>query len=271
MITQVLTDNEIAKLAPSVFAEQAHPRMTSKYRHVPTFEVLSALRSEGFAPVQAFQSKTRRARVDNTNFTRHVIRFRHEDMLATATKNIGDSVPEVVLTNSHNGASCYSLMFGIFRLVCSNGMIVQDSSLGALHLRHKGDDGFTKEVIEGSFKVVSSLEHVSERIERFKGVTLDSKRQLEFAEQAYALRKNPAVQANPSEFLVARRPEDAAAKFGRRSLWLTLNAVQENMMRGGVTGVDRRGRNRAWREITSVSDNLRINQGLWELADSFAA
>ena len=35
-----------------------------------------------------------------------------------------DSVPEVVFLNSHDGTSAYQLRMGIFRVVCTNGLIV---------------------------------------------------------------------------------------------------------------------------------------------------
>jgi len=42
-------------------------------------------------------------------------------------RGIDSLVPEIVLTNSHDGYASFQLMAGVFKFVCSNGMIVADS------------------------------------------------------------------------------------------------------------------------------------------------
>ena len=47
---------------------------------------------------------------------------------------------EVVMINSHNGSCSYQLMAGIFRLVCTNGLIV-GARIAAINIRHMGHTG----------------------------------------------------------------------------------------------------------------------------------
>ena len=46
--------------------------------------------------------------------------------------------PEVVLLNSHDKGSAYQLHCGLFRLVCSNGMVVSDATFARISTKHSG-------------------------------------------------------------------------------------------------------------------------------------
>lgn len=58
-MTQPLTENQIQKKAPSVFAAAPHSRVSSRYQFVPTVTVLEGLVREGWHPVHAFESHVR--------------------------------------------------------------------------------------------------------------------------------------------------------------------------------------------------------------------
>src|ERR1700722_20891345 len=90
----------VRQRAPAVFAPSAHERMSSKYTFIPTERVLSGLMQAGFVPVDARQTRARSA---SALHARHIIRFRRR--LETVALN--DSVPEVILVNSHDGSSTY--------------------------------------------------------------------------------------------------------------------------------------------------------------------
>ena len=46
----------------------------------------------------------------------------------------------------------------------------------------------------------------------------------------------------------------------------SLNKVQENLLRGGLTRRSANGRLVRTRRISSIKEDVRINSGLWELA-----
>jgi hypothetical protein len=93
--------------------------------------------------------------------------------------------------------------------------------------------------------------------------------QTAFAMQASALRWPEADFSNiPSApgLLRVRRAADSGD-----DLWSVFNVLQENLIRGGVryfhpqTGG--RGKSRA---IRSITENVRLNQELWQLAEDFS-
>jgi len=60
-----------------------------------------------------------------------MIRVRSADGLT------GEDVNEFILPNSHDGASSFHMLGGVFRFVCQNGMVVGET-VGEVRVRHKG-------------------------------------------------------------------------------------------------------------------------------------
>jgi len=87
--------------------------MSEKYRFFETSHIVEALMQEGFAVVRAQQS---RSRIEGKqDFTKHLLRFRHASMADSAVQS---TVPEIVLVNSHDGSSSYTLSLGLYRVIC---------------------------------------------------------------------------------------------------------------------------------------------------------
>lgn len=255
-----LTSDQIARHAPSVFATEAHHSRSDRYAFIPTSAVLEGMRAEGFDVYSAGQSRTRIE--DKRDFTKHVLRLRHRSFEGRVAK-VGDSIPEIILTNSHDGASGYQLSSGFFRLVCSNGMVIGNAT-NDVRIRHSGD--VTGDVIEGATRVLDDLQLGMERIEAFEGIQLNREEQNLLATTALALRYDegtaPIV---PGSLLTPRRWDDRGD-----SLWLTFNRIQESLTKGGVRGRNANGKRMSTRAISSISEDLRLNKQLWVLADTFA-
>src|ERR1017187_3108767 len=142
--TIVLEDQDIRRTAPSVFANEAWQETSPSYRFLPTITVVNALRDSGYNVVKATQSRCRiEGKVD---FTKHMLRLRHSTHMNPL--NVGEEVPEIVLVNSHDRSSSFKFMLGIFRLVCSNGMVVASQKIESLSVRHTGSNNLLNEVID---------------------------------------------------------------------------------------------------------------------------
>src|SRR5262245_50401059 len=135
-MTAILTRDTLRQTVPSVFARQPYHAMSDRYRFVGTDSVLDIMEGLGYHPVKAMQS---RSRLENKRgFTRHSIRLRHVDYL-TAPR--GEELPEIIVENSHDGSAAYRLHAGIFRLVCSNGLVIASASFGTISVKHSGGKG----------------------------------------------------------------------------------------------------------------------------------
>jgi hypothetical protein len=155
-----LSEDEMRRAAPSVFAMAKHRSRSDRYTHVPTIEVLRELRTEGFEPFMVAQNRSRTA--SKTEFAKHLIRMRH------ASRDAGlEEVDEIILINSHDGASPYHMLAGVFRFACRNGLVVGSADHG-VRIVHKGN--ILHDVIESAFRVLQGFGAVDEAIAGMKTV-----------------------------------------------------------------------------------------------------
>lgn len=265
-----LTLDDVRSLAPSAFAMEPHQSRSERYVYIPTVNVIEGMEKAGFKPFAASQSRTRLA--DKRDFTKHMIRFRHESTGGNLV--VGDSMLEVVLINSHDGSSAYQLMAGLFRLVCSNGLIVSDGMCESIHIRHQGD--IVSSVIDGSTRIVEQAPKQLEAINRWTNLQLTDGEQMAFANAARTVRFGDAegkvrTPITAEQLLQPRHYED-----GQPDLWHTFNRVQENVTKGGLsarpprTAENRRPRRVSTRQINGIDQDVKLNKALWTLAERMA-
>lgn len=265
-----LSDDQLRRLAPSAFAPHKHESRSERYSYIPTSAVIDGLRANGFEPTFAKQGKSRVA--GKAEFTKHMIRFRFAGQ-APALRKVGDTFPEVVLVNSHDGTSAYQLMAGLFRLVCLNGMVAAGRELATVKVPHKGD--VVGQVIEGSYTILGESRRALDQADAWAGVTLSRDEQIVMAEAAQVLRfgegepGEAATPITPDQMLTMRRREDSG-----RDLWTTANVLQENAIRGGLSAWGRDANNRprrvTTREVRGIDQDVRLNRSLWLLGERMA-
>lgn len=263
---QVLSKQELQARAPSIFAEQPYSKVSDKYEFIPTIKVLDAMIDHGFHPVSAGQTSARNPERAMTN--RHLIRFRHEDYLKENNLDVGDNIPEIALYNSHNGSCAYRLLFGIFRLVCSNGLVVASSNLGELCVTHRGN--IIEEVLDASFGLIERAPEVAHQINQWQGLILNPTKQLAFAKDVRDFASLGRSQVEPESLIEARRPADDCAEDGSRDLWKTMNVVQENLIKGGQIYTTADGKTRTSRQVKAVHADELINRRLWTATEAYA-
>ena len=265
----ILTNDELRSIAPSIFAGDKHESRSDRYSYIPTSEIVDGMRTQGFEPVFAKQGSSRIE--GKADFTKHLIRFRHQAEDA-ATRRIGGIYPEVVVVNSHDGTSAYKVMAGLMRLVCLNGMVVNDRDLASVSVPHKGD--VMSQVIEGSFSVLGESRKAVEAADTWSGITLSTDEQMIMAEAAHVIRFGDAdghvdTPIRPVQLLDRRRVGDAGP-----DLWRTANRIQENVIRGGLTAMGRDANNRPRRtttkEVRSIDGDVKMNRALWLLNERMA-
>jgi hypothetical protein len=255
---QPLNEDQMRSTAPSIFAEGKHASRSERYTYIPTIDVLRGLRKEGFEPFMVAQGASRIE--GKAEFTKHMIRMRHAGQVQTRPE-----ANEIILINSHDGASSYQMLAGMFRFVCCNGLVV-GKVVEDIRIPHKGN--VQGEVIEGAFRVLDEFEAAQESAEGMKALTLEPEEQGAFATAALALRFGERTEDQPpppitaEQLLEARRPEDQG-----RSLWTTFQRVQENVMRGGQIGRSAQGRRLHTRPVGSIDRGVSLNRALWVLAE----
>ena len=257
---------QIRRVAPSVSADREDDSRSEKYRFVSSDSLLDQMEEAGFLVVGAQEQRTRKP--DGTPTRKHLIRFAHRDVL----ERTQDERIEVVMINSHNGSCSYRLMAGIFRLVCTNGLIV-GARIAAINIRHMGHTG--DEVIAASLQLAEETPRIMNDIRRMQGVALPYKRQVEFVHEAARVRLGDDYEQKirPEALLSPRRWNDIGfTAGGSATVWQCFNRVQENLIRGGVPLKPQEGgvyRRRSLRAFNGIDGNTRLNRELWDLADSY--
>ena len=265
---EALSYEQIAQFAPTVFSNERHASRSEKFQVIPTHELLAGLSKEGFVPVKVQVGGSRDE--EKRAFTKHLIRFRRNDDLVAAPK-VGDSHPEVVLLNAHDGTSSYQLHAGLLRLVCTNGLTVSDQDFGSVKVGHSGRNVLDK-VIEGTYRVLDDAVAALGHAQELQAVSLNRDEQRIFGEAALRLRFDDEAlpEISGTQVVRARREAD---NFG--NLWHTFNRAQENLIRGGLSYVHtneetNRRTYRDTRPVQSADGDLKLNRALWHLANEFA-
>lgn len=267
-----LSNDEIFRCAPSVFAEAAHESRSERFRAIPTIQVVEALRKEGFEVVSAQQS---RAREDKRDFTKHLLRLRHVNDLANTNNKArtSDTHAEIVLKNANDGTAAYELMAGAYRLVCSNGMIAWSPSFESVKVRHSGSlEKVATNVIEGTYRVVDESTHMLSKRDQWSAIALGDDARLALAEAAHVIKfgdseGNTNTPITPRQLLTVRRSGDAS-----KDLWTTFNVIQENCIKGGLSAYNTNTQRRtSTRDVKSLDVDVKINRALWKLTDFFAS
>jgi Domain of unknown function (DUF932) len=261
-----LTEDQMRATAPSVFAESKHESRSERYTYIPTIEVLRGLRKEGFEPFMVAQGASRIE--GKASYTKHMIRMRHHRDGNRQAKTKPEA-NEIILINSHDGASSYQMMAGLFRLICHNGLVVGDV-FEDIRIPHKGN--IEHEVIEGAFRVLEEFEKVEQHADAMKALPLEPREEMAFATAALALRfgERPVEETGghrpapitAEQLNEARRIEDTG-----HDLWATFQRVQANVMLGGQPGRSVKGRRLHTRPVGSIDRGVSLNRALWMLAE----
>jgi Domain of unknown function (DUF932) len=273
-----LSIDNLRSLVPSAFATQAHSSRSSRFAYIPTSDVLEGLYAQGFIATKAIQG---RSRIEGkTEFTKHMVRLRQVDVSGI---QVGSNIPEVVLINAHDGTSAYKLFSGIFRVACMNGLVVMERNLGELSIPHKGN--VVHQVIDGSFEIIDSSRKALGTIENWQSLRLSDGEQNAFAEAAHSLRFADAdgkidTPITAKQLLSPRRNEDRdmnGSSWSRPApdLYRTLNVVQENAIKGGLSArrpgdAQSAPRMVTTRQVNGIDQDVRLNRALWQLAERMA-
>ena len=248
-----LTHEELYRTVPSAFSQEKHDSRSERYTYIPTITLLESLQKEGFQPFFACQTRVRDA--GRREHTKHMLRLRREGQIA------GKQVPEIILLNSHDGSSSYQMLPGLFRFVCQNGLIC-GQTFGEVRVPHKGD--VVDKVIEGAYEVLGLFDRMDEQRDAMQALLLPSPAQQALAHAALTYRFGEEHQpVTPEQILMPRRYEDNTP-----DLWTTYQRIQENLIKGGLSGRNAKGKRSHTRAVNGIDGDVKLNRALWVMAEN---
>lgn len=253
-----------AYLAAEKFIHNHAPNRSARYMTVNSGDVMNTFTQAGLTLRTVVPQKLRKASVaqGRDGLQRHVFRF---DTGITLPDN---SRLEVLLRNSYDGTTSFGLNLGVFRIVCSNGLIAGSTFL-RLAIPHAGTDVWAR-VQAGIAKILSEGPRMADTIERWRGVRLNDGAMSVFASRvATSMLPAGATVFNAPTLLSARRSDDALP-----DLWTTFNRLQENALSGGLhyrLPTDPENKVRHTRRIRGSESLFKTNVALWDLANETEA
>ncbi len=253
-----LTNEQLRIKAPSLFQDQPYHEVSSKYHFIPTIDIIEQIRAENWYPVSVSEAGVRDLSKDG--FQNHYVRFQHFSDLINPNANVVE-----LLFNSHDRSKAFSISAGVYRHICSNGLIIADSVFDSYKIKHLG--GRNNDVLDAVNKITQIKPKLLDKISKFESITLNQNEKEAFLQSALPLRFEEHFELdNPTELLTPLRSEDK-----KDDLYKVLNILQENFLSSKVSGYNKETKRRfTSKQITSISKDVEINKGLWEIAERIA-
>lgn len=236
--------------------DQKFYTLTDKYKLAKTSDLIKTIEGLGYKLDRFVALKVRKQ--ERQGFQKHRVIFTSPLLKAT-----NDGVPQLLLTNSHDGTSSVVLQLGFFRYVCSNGLVVGSNLIQPIRIKHSGND-FDERLIVAINNIVAQAEKLTNSIDKMKQVKLSDAEIKDFQRQAILNRLGSDVKLE-SFTVPVQRNEDAG-----NDLFTVMNVVQEALIRGGARVLieqDGTRKDRAIRRVNGLSTQTEINTMLWNLAE----
>jgi hypothetical protein len=266
---KIQSREDLENRIPAAFATHPHPDRTDRYTFVSTVALLDLFEKLGWLPYSAKQH-------GQNQYGRHIIRLSNPGFGNLPLK--GDVVnPHILLDNSHDGYTPASLHLGLFRLVCTNGLVIAIPGMSThLKFRHIGID--PAEVMQTLAEASEQYRKIGYHIGEMQDRVLSKDEKEAFAIKAIALREsnrfiNPdgtinlksiTQSMNPQALIAPVRPQDEAS-----DLWTTFNLIQERTVKGLYERKSAKGKKSSPREITNAARSLDFNRKLWTIAEEY--
>lgn len=264
-----MSKEQLKDACPLAFVNQpTNPKVSGKYLFVNTETIVDDLDKLGWKPVQAAQ---RKSRGNGTIFSKHMVAFQNPTIKITS-KDGDDSFPRIIMTNSHDGMQAFKFSVGIYRLVCSNGLVVADEEFSDFKIKHKG---YTfDELREVVNQAVADLPNKVQVLNDMKSKILTQEQKNKLALDAMLVRagiKPGSEKAKKfvyddetiEDILEPKRDEDKG-----NDLWKVFNVVQEKVTQGEFSAALKGAKVRKVRKIKSFEKDLKVNKELFQLATS---
>lgn len=269
-------NNDIASLekaikfyAPQVLTTAPAEHVSDKYTFLNTMEVIKSMMGLGWEVTHV----NGRGRGEHGL---HMVRMFHNE-LGNKVQQSDAMRPQLVLFNSHDGTNRAKMALGMFRLVCSNGLIVGEPGMyDDVKLKHiyNSQEDFINITQQAHNKYEQIFEHIYNMRER---ILSDDERKA-LAYYAIALReknlviegtKRPDIETinnviDVKEVLKPLRIQDKS-----NSLWDTMNVIEERLTKGKFYKYDdKKGYTKA-KALTEIKRNHEFHEKLNEVSNAF--
>ena len=217
-------------------------RIKQKEFYIPTLDVVTKLQDEGWK-----LSGVAEQRGKNRKITNNYVQLQHPDFAVQNNKGKDEAYTSITISNSCNGAKPLQMSLGMFRQVCTNGLVTFDQHAESQNIKHTEINyrDLDRFVTAMNSKADKLLHEVNEM--KHKGLSIEDMRKL--AREAASLRYTNLDEINIDDLFAVNRVEDES-----NDLWTVFNRIQENLTH----------------DVKNMNEDIRLNQRLFALAETFA-
>ena len=215
-------------------------KIQTPQHYIETLDVVKMLQNEGWELSGVDEHRNKQRKVVS-----HFLQLHHNDF-QIITKGKRDAVASITLSNSCNGKKPLEMSLGVYRQVCSNGLIVRED-FATERFRHIQVD--YNNLLNKINLFGNKVDKVLNKFNDLKQHTLDNDLMWKFATEAASLRFAPEeVNSRVEDLLRVSRLEDEG-----NNLWAVYNRVQENLTH----------------DVRNPNMDIKLNQQLFTLAESY--
>ena len=217
-------------------------KIKQKEFYIPTLDLVTKLQDEGWRLSGVAEHRAR-----NRKITNNYIQMQHPDFAVQNKQGKNEAFTSITLSNSSSGAQPLQMSLGMFRQVCSNGLIAYDQHAESENIKHieinyRDLDRFVNTMNSKANKLLTEVNEMKNR-----GISMKDLRKL--ATEAYLLRYNNLEDINIDNLFAVNRVEDES-----NDLWTVFNRIQENLTH----------------DIINMKEDIKLNKQLFALVETFA-
>jgi hypothetical protein len=240
------------------------------YGFIDSSKIIERFESKGWKCISAKQAATKN--IDREGYQKHLLKFTHNDFsVVEGLSSDNKTRPELVLLNSHDGTSAMRLFFGFTRIACLNG-IIAGTAFNSIRLIH--NQNMVKGIDNAIETMVNGLPDVLDKVRHYSNIPLSESQMMELAHRAAELRltNTKGIQdINLYAMFNLNRYQDKGS-----DAYTLFNVIQEKVIRGGIKYKQLNEKTnfvekRTTRAISSVSQSVKLNQGLWNILEEITA
>jgi hypothetical protein len=244
---------------PKILTQTNSYNMSDKYNVISTGDLVQEFQKHGMEIDSIQNSNTRKQGKDG--FQKHLVRMSYGSDQTHGIKH------QIVLFNSYDGSSSLKLQFGMYRFVCSNGMVAGSDLIDPVKIMHSNQSW--KDIVgEFTESFSTNLRDQQDWIDNLRTVRLSATDIEQLAYRAMKLREKDLSKINdPMELTIAKRPEDRG-----HYAWEVFNRLQENLINGNYryeASLKDETISRKKKELKDTSELLSVNTKLSDLMTRF--
>jgi hypothetical protein len=210
--------------------------------YIPTLDVITKLQHEGWQLKGVDEQRGK-----NRKISSNYVQMHHPDFAVKNSKGKDEAYTSITISNSCNGNKPLQMSLGMFRQVCTNGLVMFDQHAETENIKHieinyRNLDRFIASVTNKTGKLLTEVSEM-----KHKGLSLEDMRKL--ATEAASLRYNDLEDINIDDLLTVNRVEDES-----NDLWTVFNRIQENLTH----------------DVSNMNEDIRLNKQLFSLANQYA-